>query len=166
MLHNELHNLGELLAASHIDIQHNVNGRKAYFRVSVDELMSGIQLSSSGFIMAGEMETSRINDQRSDNRLDIKEWAFNILHSVQPNDFKDIRLKISQCEAIARQCIANLRRMSLAKNQENDIVQLDLEHVEFIPVGPEVYMSRCGCRASLRLVTKEPNNYYDATKWV
>lgn len=164
MLLNEYIELFESLAISNTDIAHSET-KKTFFKKTTSELLSGLVDCDAGYVMAIEIPKPRINEKYSDNKLDVKHGAFNILTSCSSNETDEMTDKQSECERIARQVLAKLKMMQ-QDYEDNQIKMMPLEDIDMDYIDPSQFSGLCGFRVEFQVYSSEPSNFYDTDKWL
>lgn len=162
MLHNAFIDLFKTFAEEHVDILADSDNNK-FIRAYTSEILDGLKVNVEGFIFVLEMEDGKILNDRSDNKLDEKNFAFHIIWAgIRQGDHTKTEAKISECEAIGKQVLGRMEHMK----EDLDIIKdFNIQNCEYMPLGIEVYSIGVGCRFQGFFRTNETNIFYDADKW-
>lgn len=148
-------------AKSNKAIAHEVDGKKTFRRLDIQEALSGIREGLKSINMF--LEVPRVNgrDNLSDNPKKIQKGSFFIVQPVKAGDHEDLVTKMEECELVCEQMIAKMRndlkKYNLNKSHSAIIAGFDLDSIEIDEAGP-IYGNCFGYSVSFTFTTKWTNN--------
>ncbi len=153
----------ENIAKNHKSIRHS-QGNKHFFKIELEELMTGLRSSINYPALVIEGYDFRYQDAASDNVLKTRHCAFDILLKPKnTGDFEEIYSLYAEAEAIADD-IVNLMSFHKRWRTHSIVAEIDLNSIEALPINGFVE-NAVGYRVSFEMQSGH-NTDVELTKWI
>jgi len=128
------------LAISNKKIAHNLNGKKTFRRIDIEEVLTGLKQDVDGLSLFLENPEIKPYDALSDNPRQIYEGALLIMNSVEKGDFEEQENVLSEslevCEQILAKIKNDVKACSMDASHPHKIHGFDFNSVRINKIGP------------------------------
>lgn len=124
------------LATEHVDLLHNDTTNKRFYRLELDEILTGMQSAKSFPALVLEGYSFSFDDKQSDNPAKLRHGAFVLVDSVSdPGDFDRIHEVWDELESIGDDILARIKVDK--RDRTSPVRSFNFESVEANLIGTE-----------------------------
>jgi len=156
-------------AINHKQLLHDTNGKVSFYRMDIEELLSGLRTNLKSISLIIESPEKRTQDLLSDNPRKVITGAFLVIGPVKKNDFNDEVSVLDKTEAITEDILSKIKNDCSKYRRDSSwprvIKGFDPSTIRSQKVGP-LFNNFYGWRTEIQINQTYSNNLIlDESNW-